>query len=214
MQTVKELARHASPGGRPQPLAFHEGTLWVGCWDTSKLYAIEPKTWAVLDAVDAPGKPYGLASFGGEMRTVISVGDDDDRYFFRFVPGQGFDAGSKTACPEQTGSHLATDGTTLYLTQMGLQKILAFDASGSVIREIALPSRCAGIGYGAGAFHMITADDEFEDLKFATLDVSVSAPAAVQIAAMAADARSLAFDGTSWWTNYRELSEVVSFAAN
>jgi len=211
MQTMKELERHASPGGRPQPLAFHEGTLWVGSWDTKNLYAIDPKTWSVLDEVAAPGQPYGLASLAGELRVVVSIGEEDDRYFYRFVPGKGFDAESKTPCPDLTGSHLATDGSTLYLAQMTYQKILAFDAHGSVLREIALPTRSGGFGFGKGAFYMISADDEFENLQLATLDITLDRPQPVFVAAMPEEARSLAFDGTAWWTNLRERNEMVSF---
>ena len=69
----------------------------------------------VVEEVAAPGKPYGLTVVGNELRVVVSIGEDDDRYLYRFVPGQGFDAESKTACPDFTGSHLASDGTTLYL---------------------------------------------------------------------------------------------------
>ncbi len=212
MQSVKELNRHPSPGPRPQPLAFHGKTLWVGAWDTDHLYAIDPTTWRVVDEVAAPGKPYGLAAMGDELRAVISIGEDDDRYFYRFVPGQGFDAESKTACPDFTGSHLASDGTTLYLGQMGLKRILAFDANGTVLREIALPTRCAGMGVRGGAFYIISADDEFEKLALGTLDITVSNPEVVPLASMSEQARGLAFDGEAWWTCYREASEIVSFS--
>jgi hypothetical protein len=211
MQTIKELERHIAPGGRPQPLAFHEGTLWMGSWDTHHLYAIDPKTWAVLDEVAAPGQPYGIAAFDGALRTVLAIGEEDERYFYRFVPGQGFDLESKTPCPDTTGSHLASDGTTLYLAQMTHGKILAFDAQGAVLREIALPTRSGGIGFGPGAFYMITADDEFDVLQLATLDITLDHPEAVPLAPMPAEARSLAFDGTSWWTNLREANETIAF---
>jgi outer membrane protein assembly factor BamB len=211
MHSVKELQRHPSPGSRPQPLAFHGKTLWMGSWDTDSLYAIDPQTWRVVEEVPAPGKPYGIAALGDELRVVVSIGEEDDRYFYRFVPGQGFDADSKTACPEFTGSHLASDGSTLYLAQMGNRRILALDANGSILREIALPTRCGGIGVRAGTFYIISADEEFENLQLATLDVQVSNPALAPVAAIPFDARALAFDGDAWWTSHREASEIVSF---
>jgi outer membrane protein assembly factor BamB len=213
MQSVRELERQPSPAPRPQPLAFYGKTLWMGSWDTNHLYAIDPHTWRVLEEVAAPGKPYGLAALGAELRVVVSIGEEDDRYLYRFVPGQGFDPESKTACPDFTGSHLASDGTTLYLGQMGKQRILAFDASGSLLREIALPTRCGGMGLRAGTFYIISADDEFENLQLATLDVAVSHPALAPVAAIPFDARSLAFDGDAWWTSHREASQIVSFLA-
>ena len=211
MKSVKELERHRSPGSRPQPLAIHGKTLWTGSWDTDHLYAIDPQTWRVVEEVSAPGKPYGLTALGDELRVVVSIGEEDDRYLYRFVPGQGFDPESKTACPDFTGSHLASDGTTLYLGQMGNRRILALGANGSILREIALPTRCGGMGFRASTFYIISADEEFENLQLATLDLQVSNPALAPVAAIPFDARSLAFDGNAWWTSHREASEIVSF---
>jgi len=211
MQNVKELERHRSPGSRPQPLAIYRTTLWTGSWDTDHLYAIDPKTWRVVEEVAAPGKPYGIAAFGDELRVVVSIGEEDDRYFYRFVPGQGFDSESKTACPDFTGSQLASDGTTLYLGQMGNRRVLEIDADGSVRREIALPTRFGGMGFRGSTFYIISADEEFENLQLATLDLKLNDPALVPVASIPFDARSLAFDGNAWWTSHREASEIVSF---
>jgi sugar lactone lactonase YvrE len=211
MQNIKERERHASPANRPQPLAFHESTLWMGSWDTDRLYAIDPKTWKVTDEVEAPGKPYGLASLGGELRVVVSIGEADDRFLYRFAPGKGFDAASKTPCPDDTGSSLATDGTTLYLGQMGLQRVAALDAHDKVTRTIALPTRCGGIGFGPGGFYIISADDEWENVKFAKLDITEDAPDLEPLASIEFDARALAYDGSAWWTSNREENEIVAF---
>lgn len=185
----------------------------MGSWDTDRLYAIDPQTWRVVEEVVAPGKPYGIAAIGNELRLVVSIGDEDDRFFYRFVPGEGFDSASKTACPDFTGSHLASDGTTLYLGQMGNRRILAIDAQGSVQREIALPTRCGGMGFRAETFYMISADEEFENLQLATLDLQANNPALAPVATIPFDARCLAFDGDAWWTSHREASEIVSFQA-
>jgi YVTN family beta-propeller protein len=211
MKDVKELLRKASPGGRPQPLAYRDTTLWVGAWDTDTIYAVDPSTWKVVDEVGAPGRPYGIAVTGNEMRVVVSLGADDDRYLYRFVPGKGFDEASKTPCPDLTGSHLAWYDGTLYLAQLGLRRIVALDERGAIAREIALPTHCGGIGAGAGAFYIISADEEFDNLTLATLDVGVPAPQAVTLASLNPEARALAFDGKAWWTSYREQNEIVSF---
>lgn len=214
MQNVIERARHASPAGRPQPLAFFGTTLWMGSWDTDRLYAIDPKTWTVTDEVAAPGKPYGIAVMGAEMRVVIALGEDEDRYLFRFVPGKGFDESSKTACPDFTGSHLASDGTTLYMAQMGLRRIVSLNDAGAIVREVALPTRIAGMGFGPDGFYIISGDEEWENLKLATFDVASSDPKLSPIASIPFDgARALAYDGSAWWTSDREVSEIVSFTA-
>jgi hypothetical protein len=211
MQNVKEQQRHPSPGERPQPLAFLNGQLWMGSWGTNKLYAIEPRSWSVVSEVDAPGKPYGLAKFGDGLYTVISD-DEDNRYLCRFTPSDGFDLDTKTPCPDFTGSHLASDGTTLYLCQQGNQRILEIGTDATVKREIALPARCAGFNFDAsGKSFMITADEEFEQLEFASIDLQQNQPAAGPIANVPFDVRALVFDGTQWWTSLREESQIIAF---
>jgi hypothetical protein len=185
--------------------------LWAGCWDDSHLYAIDPATWSVLDKVAAPGKPFGIAAFGGDLRVVLAD-EGDDRYLYRFTPGRGFDLASKMPCPDLTGSHLASDGGELFLGQMANQRVLVLDASGSPTRAIKLPTRCAGIGFGLGGFHMISADEEFEELQLARLDLQSADPDMVPVAVMPSDARALAFNGDTWWTSLRELSEILSFS--
>ena len=212
MQDVRELSRHTAPAGRPQPLALLGETLWVGSWDTDHLYAIDTKTWSVTDEVAAPGKPYGLAAVGDELRVVVSIGEHDDRFLYRFAPGRGFDLDSKTPCPDTNGSHLASDGTILYLCQATNKRIVELDDAGSVVRETPLPTRCAGMGFGAGAFYIISADDDFDNLQLATLDLAVDNPQIAPVAGIAPEARSLVYDGKNWLTCHREAGEIVSFA--
>jgi len=211
MQNVKEISRQPSPGGRPQPLAFYGGQLWVGSWETDKLYAIETKNWDVVDEIAAPGRPFGLAKFGDALAVVVAL-DDDDRYLFRFRPGRGFD--NKVACPEMTGSHLAADGSTLYLCQQGKRQILALDDRGVVQREIALASRCGGFAFdGSGNSFMLVADEEFESLEFARADLQQSPASTEPIATVPFDGRALTFDGSTWWTSDREEGQIVAFTA-
>lgn len=211
MQTIKEVQRRQSPGGRPQPLAFHDGLLWVGSWDTGKLYGIHAHRWTVEKEVDAPGRPFGLASLDGAIHVVVAL-DDDDRYLFRFTPQGGFDVASKMACPDFTGSHLASDGSLLYLCQQGNRRVLELDERGGVRREIALPTRCGGLAFRApGDCRMLCADEDFDNLTFARIDLSKDAPEAEAIAPINAEARALTFDGDRWWTSYREQNEIVAF---
>lgn len=69
------------------------------------------------------------------------------------------------------------------------------------------------MGFRAGTFYIISADEEFENLQLATLDVQASNPPLAPMATIPFDARSLAFDGHAWWTSHREASEIVSFLA-
>jgi sugar lactone lactonase YvrE len=213
MQNVEELVRQPAPAAKPQPLAFYRGKLWVGCWDNHKIYGIEPNDWDVTDEVEAPGRPYGIAAHGDGLRVVVAL-EDDDRYLFRFDPGRGFDASSKVACPDVTGSHLASDGTTLYLCQQGKRRILALSERGEATREIQLPTRCAGFAFGStGGAYMIAADEDFDNLEFARFDITQSAPKVTPLATISPEARGLAFDGSSWWTSLREENEIFGFSA-
>jgi hypothetical protein len=212
MQTTEKLARRPSPATRPQPLTYLNDALWMGSWDTDRIYAIDPRTWNVSREIEAPGKPYGIVAVGNELRVVVAH-DDDDRYLYRLEPDSGFDLNSKTACPDLTGSYLAAAGSTIYLGQMTLRRIVALKPDATVERVIALPTRCAGLGFGPGGrFFMISGDDELEHLQFGTLDISQSDPQFESIRPLPDEARSLAFDGSVWWTCLRDANEIASFA--
>jgi hypothetical protein len=215
MHTIKELARNPSPGARPQPLALFDDTLWVGSWETNTLYAIDPKTWRTMNAVPAPGRPYGIARFDGELRVVVSDGGEaDDRYFYRFAPGKGFDESSKTACPDFTGSHLTSRDGRLYLGQMHFRRIAVLDGNYAITGQIPLPTRSGGFGFGPdGKLYLIAADEEFERLELATLDVENSGHVSV-VAPIEFGARALTFAAGAWFTSDREASQIVSFSVD
>jgi hypothetical protein len=212
MQTLRELNRRPSPAPRPHPLAHLHGLLWMGSWESDRIYAIDPESWQVRDDIEAPGRPYGLTAMGDELRVVVSLGKDDDRYLYRLDPKDGFDLDSKTPCPDLTGSFLAANDATLYLGQMTFRRILVMEGVG-VQREIALPTRCAGFGFGRhDRFYMISGDDELEHLQFGTLDIAQDRPQFESIRPLPDEARSLAYDGARWWTCLRDTNEIASFS--
>lgn len=214
MQTTQELNRRPSPATRPHPLGYRDGLLWMGSWDTDRLYAIDPQTWSVRSEIESPGRPYGITAYGNELRVVVAHGEEEDRYLYRVRPDRGFDLDSKTPCPDFTGSFLAANGTTLYLGQMGLRRILVLAGGAQIEREVALPTRCAGFGFGRdGRFYMISGDEELEHLQLGTLDASQPNPQFEPIRPLPDEARSLVFDGSQWWTCLRDANEIGSFTA-
>jgi len=210
MKSVTEHPRQASPAGHPQPLAALGQTLYVGAWDTNAIYAVDTSNWTAGPAIPAPGKPYGMAVLDGSIRVVVSMGDDD-RYLYSYAPDKGFDPNG-IALPDLSGSHLASDGSTLYLLQMGNRKIVTLDGGGAVKAEYPLSARLAGIGFANGTLYGIAGDEEFENLHFATVELRGDAAVVTPIAAMDDESRALAFDGNVWWTSYRDLDSIGSFS--
>lgn len=210
---IHEVQRRPAPAARCQPLALFEGLLWTGSWETDRIYAVDPKTWSVVHDVPAPGKPYGIAPLGDALHVVVSDnGEEDDRYLYRFTPRDGFIAGSKTACPQMTGSHIASDGKQLYLGQAHERRIVTLDAAYAITEEFALTTRTGGFGFGpAGELYFLAADAEFDNLTFGTLALKAGGSTFEAIAPFDAGCRSLAFDGSVWYTSNREAGEIVAF---
>jgi hypothetical protein len=136
MKDVEELLRLPSPAPRPQALAFDGTALWMGSIETSRLYAIDPVHWTVSQEAQAPGKPWGMTVVGDELRVLLGMPPDDDRYVRRFVPGHGFKDAGTFRCPEDTGSQLGFDGESLYISQWYNKRVVRVDDAGAVTRTI------------------------------------------------------------------------------
>ncbi len=213
MQEITEALRLPSPAPRPQPIAFEGDVLWIGSWETNRLYGLDPQKWTVREETPAPGKPYGMTVLGDEIYVVVGL-DDDDRYIFRFVPGHAFHDEAKIECPDRTGSHLAFDGDTLFLSQLANRRILALDGAGSELRSIALDRKPCGMTVVDGCFFLLTGDAEMDEIRLTKVDARGSTPIATDLAAVPFDARGLAYDGTRFWTNHRDNNEIVAFTVS
>jgi hypothetical protein len=213
MKNVEELLRLPSPAPRPQALAFDGEHLWMGSLETERMYSIDPKTWAARDEAAAPGKPYGAAVVGDELRVLCGETAEDHRVIKRFIPGHGFRSSDAIACPDDTGSQLAFDGDRLYVSQWYKQKILSLDEKGDVGTVIDVPHGICGMVVVDGCFYVVTTDDESTDEYWLThIDARGSAPKIEDVARIGFKARALAFDGERFWTNHREKHEIVAFA--
>ena len=207
--TINEVRRLPSPAPRPQPIALDGDTLWMGSWETQRLYAIDSHKWTVSDEAPMPGRGFGMTMVGDEMRIVVSD-DKDDRYLQRFIPGHGF-KNDRIALPELSGSHVAFDGDVIYVSQLGNKCIVSLDNSGKVLHTIPLERGACGMTIVDGCFYLITGDEELEDLRITKLDARGSAPIATDLASVPFDARALAYDGSRFWTCHRDNHEVVAF---
>lgn len=211
MENINELLRMPSPAPRPAAIAFQGDALWIAAWGTQRLYAIDPQKWTVREEAPSPGRPFGMTAIGDELRVLLAI-DDDDRYIYRFVPGHGIKNEGRIACPDLTGSHLAYDGDTLFLSQNANKRILALDGAGNVLHEIPLERRPVGMTIADGCFFLLSGDEENDDLRLTKVDARGKAPVASELAHVPFDARGLAFDGTRFWTNHRDNNEIVAFS--
>jgi hypothetical protein len=207
---IAEALRLPAPAPKPLGLAFDGTTLWMGSRETHRLYAIDVATWSARDEGKAPGGPFGMAVVGNELRVVVGMGEEDDRYIYRFVPGHGFKS-DRIACPDFTGAHLAFDGDVLFLSQAHDRRILALDAEGVITRAIPLDRAPVGMTIADGDFYLVTGDEELENLQFNKVDAHGESPRVTALASIPFAARGLTFDGTRFWTSHRDENEIVAF---
>lgn len=191
-------------------MAFDGERLWMGSVDTSRIYAIEPHQWTVLEETPAPGKPWGMTVVGDELRVLCGETGEDHRRIRRLVPGHGFKS-QAIECPDDTGSHLSYDGVRLYVSQWYNKRILGIDEEGAVVRTIELPRGICGQTFADGAFYTITTDDEESNEYFLTRVVVNGERQVEDLARVPLQARGLAYDGARFWTNHREHNAIVAF---
>ena len=212
MNDVNELLRLPSPAPKPQSLAYDGTRLWMGSIVTERLYSIDPATWTAREEGPAPGKPWGMAVVGDELRVICGEGADDDRFVRRFIPGHGFRSDGSFAAPDDTGSQLGYDGDSLYISQWYNRRIIALDDSGTPGIIIEVPHQICGQVVVGGRFYCVTTDAEETDEYFLTcVDARDGATQSRDLARIGFSARALAFDGERFWTNHREADQIVAF---
>jgi hypothetical protein len=209
---IRESDRLQSPATTPQALAWHRGDLWFGSRDLRRIYRMDRANWRVADEIEAPGIPWAAVSVGDAFWFTLGMGDDDDRYLHRYVPGAGF-AGNGIPCPEFTGSYLSYDGEHLYLSQWYNFRILKLDSQGNVLREIAIGAEISGHTFVNGMIYVLRGTEQgVGDWRLARLNPQEPTPGVEELARVPFQCRSLAFDGESLWTNHREADRIVRFA--
>ena len=206
----QELIRLPSPAPAPQALACDGAHLWMGSWETQRLYGIDRQHFTVFEETNAPGKPVGAVSVGDELRIVCSEGADDHRFIRRYIPGHGFKVHEGIACPDNTGSFLAFDGTRLWLSQRFNQRILELDSAGKPMRCIETDTQILGIAWVDAILYVSLWYGKQGGCKIARvasgqdhLDQHVQLPFA---------AVSLTHDGTRFWTNDAKATAIVAFS--
>jgi len=184
----------------------------MGSRDLRRIYAIDPKTWRVIEEREAPGIPWAAVATNGTLRFTIGEGQDDDRYIRCFIPDVGSWETDRIACPEFTGSYLSCDGGHLYLSQWYKHRILKLNTTGSVLRVIDVGAEICGHTFVGGLIYVLRGTEQpNEEWRIARLDPRRDAPEAQDIAVVPFASRSLTFDGERFWSNHRAANEIVSF---
>jgi hypothetical protein len=212
LPTIIERGRFPSPAPTPQALAWDGGKLWMGSRDLSRIYAIDPKEWKVLEEKEPPGIPWAAVATNGTLCFTIGEGPNDDRYIRRFVPKAGFSKTDRIACPEFTGSYLSYDGEHLYLSQWYKHRLLELDANGNIIRIIDVDAEISGHAFVNRMIYVLRGtEQEGETWTIARLDPREEKPEVKDIAVVPFACRSLTFDGERFWSNYRAKDTIISF---
>jgi hypothetical protein len=212
LPTILERGRFPSPAPAPQALAWDGNKLWMGSRDLRRIYAINPKTWEVLEEKEPPGIPWAAVATNGTLRFTIGEGSNDDRYIYRFAPNSGFSEQDKIVCPEFTGSYLSYDGENLFLSQWYKHRILKLDANGNITRVIDIGAEISGHTFVDGTIYVLRGTEQNgESWTIAHFDPREENPEVKDIAIVPFACRSLTFDGEGFWSNYRAKDTIISF---
>lgn len=210
LPALDETVRIPAPAPAPQALAFDGNQLWMGSWETSRIYAIDSRRGSVSEETQAPGKPVSAVALGDELRFVTSE-TDDSRFIRRYIPGHGFKT-EAVPCPEDTGSFLAFDGARLWLSQRYNKRILELDAALKPVRTIAVGEEIIGFVWARGEVLLSTwLGRDRGGCRLAALDPNAGTPLRF-VATVPFVAVSLALDGETAWTNDFKKNEIVRFA--
>lgn len=210
LNALDETVRLPSPAPAPQALAFDGSALWMGSWETSRLYAIDPNRASVSEETQAPGRPVGGVAVGEELYFVLSE-KDDNRFIRRYIPGHGFKS-EATPCPEDTGSFLAFDGTRLWLSQRHNKRLIELDKAFRPVRTIPIGEEIVGFAWVRGVVLLsLWLGRDRGGCRLATIDPNAAQPEVRYVSASPFVAISLAVDGETAWTNDFKKNEIVRF---
>lgn len=210
-EDLAEIVRFPSPAPAPQALACDGDNLWLGSWDTARVYGIFAKQGRVFEELPAPGKPVGATVVGDELRFVCSEANDS-RYIRRYIPGHGFKTHEAFACPDDTGSFLSFDGECLWLSQRYEKRVHELDAHGRPVRTFDIGEEVLGIAWVGERLYLSLWLGRDGGCRIAYIEPQATLPRPVVVAQSPFAAISLARDGDRLWTNDKKRNEIVAFS--
>ena len=208
-RAIAEIERRQATCKEPHAIATDGKTLWVSSRATWLVDVIDRAEWRKTGEIAPPAMAWGMTHADGDVVMTCGDFDTEDRRIVRYRDGTF--AGSPIVCPEGTGSHLAFDGTHLLLGQWYLKKVNVLGDDGAVIRTYDSPHEVSGLAVRDGQIYALGTDDENTDEYFIT-SIDMVTGAARDVATVPFKARSLAWDGKSFWTNHRDKDQTVRFS--
>ena len=209
---LEEIVRIPSPAPAPQALACDGEHLWLGSWDTCRIYGIDPHQGRVFEDAPAPGRPVSATVLGDELRLVCSE-QDDSRFIRRYIPAHGFKSHEALQCPDDTGSFLAFDGERLWLSQRYRKQVIELTALAKPLRTIDVGEEILGMAWVGERLYLSTwLGKERGGCRIGFIEPRSPEPRLVFAAQSPFAAVSLARDGDRLWTNDFKAGEIVAFA--
>jgi hypothetical protein len=192
--------------------------MWLTSAANGRLYAIDPQRWSIQREFVPPSEALGITHTGSDFRLILAPAieepdlDLDHRYVYSFSPDAGF--AECFACPDNSGSFLAYNDGTLYLSQAWDKKLIQLDERGAAVREVQLDRRPVGMTIVDDAFYLATVDEEWNDGRFDRLGINDEASSLQTLCSFPFKPRSVAFDGRHFWTADRNNHAIVSFMSS
>jgi hypothetical protein len=206
---VVVLRRSKVPLPAPQGLALRRDGLWISFRDVPKLYSLD-RTFALAPVADLTGTAWGLVSHGDRLWAVCGSPPDDGRAIHTF-DAAGREVAQPVRCPDETGSYLAHDGKSLFLSQWYARCVFRHCPDGTFIEAGRSPRGVCGIATVGGRLALLnTADEESTDYFISMIDPEDPSKAAFDVARVPFRARSLVWTGSEFLTSYREQGEIVA----
>ena len=213
LPSIIEHERFPSPAVTPQALTWHKGNLWLGSRDLRRIYGIDVNGWRVFEDRECPGVPWAAVSAGDNIAVTLGEGESDDRYMWSYTPGDGFSDKNRFAYPEFTGSYLSFDGSNVYMSQWYKGAFLKLAADGQVLRTIHVPGEISGHVFANDSIYVLHGTEQNgESWTIGKFNPQSDSPQVQDIAVVPFACRSLAFDGQSFWSNFRAAGETISFS--
>lgn len=208
---IIEVRRTPTPLPQPQGLAVGPAHLYISFRDVPRIYTFDRDRSTLEAFCDIADTAWGMVAARDRVHAVIGSPLDDARSIHAFDE-DGVEAAPPIACPDGTGSYLASDRTNLFLSQWYAQQIYRLHADGSFARIASTQRGVCGIASVGKALAVLNTEDEESEEYFITMVDPDGDRGQVDVARVPFRVRSLVWTGKTFLTSHRERGEVLEFS--